>query len=39
MMLENLNDQAKGYEEIYKLHIRIPWNRRSFQSCRIWNEV
>jgi len=21
MMLENLNDQAKGYEEIYKLHI------------------
>src|SRR5258706_298058 len=22
MMLENLNDQASGYEEIYKLHIR-----------------
>src|SRR5258707_14194345 len=21
MMLENLNDQAKGYEEIYKLHL------------------
>src|SRR6266478_7941972 len=21
MMLENLNDQAKGYEEIYKLHM------------------
>jgi hypothetical protein len=24
MMLEELNDRSKGYEEIYKLHIPIP---------------
>jgi len=30
MMLENLNDQASGYEEIYSCICRIQWRRRSF---------